>query len=59
VIHPYPTQAEAIWKAANQYNRARLKPWLKRAGTVDGVASLKRAAPDHVNRLQYWGEVVL
>ncbi len=30
VIHPYPTQAEAIWKAANQYNRARLKPWLKR-----------------------------
>jgi pyruvate/2-oxoglutarate dehydrogenase complex dihydrolipoamide dehydrogenase (E3) component len=30
VIHPYPTQAEAIWKAANQYNRSRLKPWLKR-----------------------------
>jgi pyruvate/2-oxoglutarate dehydrogenase complex dihydrolipoamide dehydrogenase (E3) component len=30
-IHPYPTQAEAIRKAADLYNRTRLKPWLKKA----------------------------
>ncbi len=29
-IHPYPTQSEAIKKAADAYNRTRLKPWLKR-----------------------------
>lgn len=29
-IHPYPTQAEAIRKAADAYNRTRLKPWVKR-----------------------------
>lgn len=29
VIHPYPTQAEAIKKAADAYNRTRLKPFLK------------------------------
>ena len=29
-IHPYPTQAEVIRKAADAYNRTRLKPWLKR-----------------------------
>jgi len=27
VIHPYPTQAEAIRKIANQYNRSRLTPF--------------------------------
>ena len=27
VIHPYPTQAEAIRKIANQYNRTRLTPF--------------------------------
>jgi pyruvate/2-oxoglutarate dehydrogenase complex dihydrolipoamide dehydrogenase (E3) component len=27
VIHPYPTQAEAIRKVANQYNRTRLTPF--------------------------------
>lgn len=29
VIHPYPTQAEAIRKAANEYNRTRLTPLIK------------------------------
>ncbi len=29
-IHPYPTQAEVIKKAADAYNRARLTPLLKR-----------------------------
>ncbi len=29
VIHSYPTQAEAIRKAADAYNRTRLTPWLK------------------------------
>ena len=28
-IHPYPTQAEAIRKAADQYNRRRLTPFIK------------------------------
>lgn len=30
VIHPYPTQAEAIRKAADAYNRTRLTPFTKR-----------------------------
>ncbi len=30
VIHPYPTQAEAIRKAADAYNRTRLTPTVKR-----------------------------
>lgn len=30
VIHPYPTQAEAIRKAADAYNRSRLTPFRKR-----------------------------
>lgn len=29
VIHSYPTQAEAIRKAADAYNRSRLTPWLR------------------------------
>jgi hypothetical protein len=29
-IHPYPTQAEAIRKLADQYNRTRLTPLVKR-----------------------------
>ena len=29
VIHAYPTQAEAIRKAANAYTRTRLSPWLR------------------------------
>lgn len=29
VIHPYPTQAEAIKQAADSYNRTRLTPFLK------------------------------
>lgn len=29
-IHPYPTQAEAIRKAADAYNRTRLTPFLKK-----------------------------
>jgi hypothetical protein len=30
VIHPYPTQAEAIKKIADAFNRTRLEPWAKR-----------------------------
>lgn len=30
VIHPYPTQAEAIRKAADAYNRTRLTPLIKK-----------------------------
>ena len=30
IIHPYPTQAEAIRKAADQYNRRRLTPGRRR-----------------------------
>lgn len=30
VIHPYPTQAEAIRKAAEAYNRTRLTPFVKK-----------------------------
>lgn len=30
VIHPYPTQAEAIRKAADTYNRTRLTPFVKK-----------------------------
>lgn len=29
VIHPYPTQAEAIKQIGDMYNRTRLKPWIK------------------------------
>jgi pyruvate/2-oxoglutarate dehydrogenase complex dihydrolipoamide dehydrogenase (E3) component len=31
VIHPYPTQAEAIRRAADDYNRTRLTPLVKKA----------------------------
>jgi hypothetical protein len=30
VIHPYPTRAEAVRKAADAYNRTRLTPWVKK-----------------------------
>jgi pyruvate/2-oxoglutarate dehydrogenase complex dihydrolipoamide dehydrogenase (E3) component len=30
-MHAYPTQAEAVRKLGDQYNRARLTPWLKSA----------------------------
>jgi len=30
VIHPYPTQAEAIRQVADAYNRTRLTPWIKK-----------------------------
>jgi len=29
-IHPYPTQAEAIRKLGDQYNRTRLTPFVKK-----------------------------
>lgn len=29
-IHPYPTQAEAIRRLGDQYQRARLRPWMQR-----------------------------
>ncbi|MFM7102229.1 MAG: FAD-containing oxidoreductase, partial [Verrucomicrobiota bacterium] len=28
-IHPYPTQAEAIRRLGDQYQRGRLTPWMK------------------------------
>jgi len=34
VIHPYPTQAEAIRKAGDAYNRTRLTPLVKRLFTT-------------------------
>ncbi len=34
VIHPYPTQAEAVKKIADAYNRTRLTPRLKRLFTM-------------------------
>jgi hypothetical protein len=33
VIHPYPTQAEAIRQTGDLYNRTRLTPGLKRLFT--------------------------
>ncbi len=33
-IHPYPTQAEAIKKLADQYNRTRLTPFIKKVFTL-------------------------
>lgn len=30
VIHPYPTQADALRRAADMHLRARLKPWVRR-----------------------------
>ena len=33
VIHPYPTQSEAIKKIADGYNRTRLTPTVKRLFT--------------------------
>jgi pyruvate/2-oxoglutarate dehydrogenase complex dihydrolipoamide dehydrogenase (E3) component len=30
VIHPYPTQADAVRKLGDAYNRTRLTPWVKR-----------------------------
>jgi hypothetical protein len=30
VIHPYPTQAEAIRQLGDAYNRTRLTPFVKR-----------------------------
>ena len=33
-IHPYPTQAEAIRKLADQYNRTRLTPFVKKLFTA-------------------------
>jgi pyruvate/2-oxoglutarate dehydrogenase complex dihydrolipoamide dehydrogenase (E3) component len=40
IIHPYPTQSEAIRKAADAYNRTRLTPRV--ASLVKGWLALKR-----------------
>ena len=40
VIHPYPTQADAIRQVANAYNRTRLTPTVKRL--FEGLMRLKR-----------------
>jgi pyruvate/2-oxoglutarate dehydrogenase complex dihydrolipoamide dehydrogenase (E3) component len=40
VIHPYPTQAEAIRKCADEYNRERLTPFLK--GLLDRLMAWRR-----------------
>ena len=29
VIHPYPTESEALKKVADDYNRTRLTPWAR------------------------------
>ena len=34
MIHPYPTQAEAIKQAGDAYNRTRLTPPVKRLFTA-------------------------
>ncbi len=39
-IHPYPTQAEAIKKAADAYNRTRLTPFVK--NLFDKILELRR-----------------
>jgi hypothetical protein len=28
-VHPYPTQAEALRKLGDEYNRTRLTPWVR------------------------------
>ena len=33
-IHPYPTQAEAIRKAADEYSRDRLTPFIKKLASI-------------------------
>lgn len=43
VIHPYPTQAEAIRKVADAYNRTRLTPTVK--GLFARWFALRRALP--------------
>jgi len=40
VIHPYPTQAEAIRQVADQYNRTRLTPFAKKV--TGGLMSWRR-----------------
>ncbi len=40
VLHPYPTQAEAIRKAADAYSRTRLTPFVK--GVMDHVLAWER-----------------
>ena len=40
VIHPYPTQAEAIRKAGDAYNRTKLTPFVKRV--FEGILKWQR-----------------
>jgi len=40
VIHPYPTQAEAIRKAADAYNRTRSTPFVKQMFSLVGLDAL-------------------
>ncbi|MFO8007279.1 MAG: FAD-dependent oxidoreductase, partial [Candidatus Brocadiia bacterium] len=40
VIHPYPTQAEAIKQVADQYNRTRLSPFMK--GLLERLLAWRR-----------------
>ncbi|MHC5053295.1 MAG: mercuric reductase [Planctomycetota bacterium] len=40
VVHPYPTQAEAIRHCADAYNRTRLTPFVRR--TLDLVRAIRR-----------------
>ncbi len=44
VIHPYPTQAEAVHKAADAYNRTRLTPFLK--SMFERILRWQRGAPN-------------
>ena len=42
VIHPYPTQAEAIRQTGDLYNRTRLTPFVKVIHPIPGLAPLTR-----------------
>ena len=54
VIHPYPTQAEAIKQVADMYNRTRLTPFIKRVlSFLLGLQRLNIAAA--LGRYRYWG----
>jgi pyruvate/2-oxoglutarate dehydrogenase complex dihydrolipoamide dehydrogenase (E3) component len=59
VIHPYPTQAEAVGRVADMYNRTRLTPFIKRItsfwlslGRLDGSVALSRYL--HRARVSLW-----
>ncbi|MDY0042939.1 MAG: mercuric reductase [Desulforhabdus sp.] len=52
VIHPYPTQAEAVRQAADMYNRTRLTPFVRKAFRF----WLSLARTDFWDRLRHYKE---